>query len=107
MKPLVAVEEDFACRDKSKVVGYFRIFGLSTMSCEEKNQCFQLSVDLHEFQVFSRDQDGRYQASNYGEKGVSISRWTLYLSIFGISKSQCSNAKNEIDKITIENAFTT
>ena len=30
MKPVVADKDDFECRDKSKVIAYFGIFGLSS-----------------------------------------------------------------------------
>ena len=57
-----------------------------------KNQMFDLSIDFHEFQVFARDHDGRYQTFSYGELGVSISRWTIVNSIIwntGRSLFQC------------------
>ena len=46
-----------------------------------KDQWFDLSIDFHEFQVFGRDQDGRYQTSGYGELRVSISRLNIINSI--------------------------
>ena len=36
MNPVVAVKDDFACRDKSKVIAYLVIFGLSKFLFEEK-----------------------------------------------------------------------
>ena len=36
MKPVVAVKKDFACRDESKVMACFIIFGLSRFRCKEK-----------------------------------------------------------------------
>ena len=61
-----------------------------------KNLWFNWSIELQEFQVFGRDQDGRYQASSYGEIGVSISRrnnknsqiWSSGKSVF-----QCKSQK--------------
>ena len=57
-----------------------------------KTPWFVLSIDFHKFQVFGRDQDGRYQASSYGELRVSISRWNNMNSIIwnnGRSVFQC------------------
>ena len=42
-----------------------------------KIQWFDLPKDLHKFQIFGKDQDGRYQASSYGELRVSISRMNI------------------------------
>ena len=36
MNPVFAVKDDFACRDKSKVIAYCVIFGLSKFLYEEK-----------------------------------------------------------------------
>ena len=45
-----------------------------------KNQRFELSFIFQKFECFVRDQDGTYQASSYGELGVSISRWNIIKS---------------------------
>ena len=74
MKPVVAVNDDFACRDKSKVIAYFGIFGLSRLCCEEKFNGLICQWIYTSFKFLGRDQDGKYQASSYGELADSISR---------------------------------
>ena len=49
-----------------------------------KNQWFDMSIDFHKFQVVGRDQNGRYQASSYGESRVLISRRSIIKSIIWI-----------------------
>ena len=49
-----------------------------------KNQWFDMSIDFHKFQVVGRDQNGRYQASSYGESRVLTSRWSIIKSIIWI-----------------------
>ena len=39
-----------------------------------KNEGFELTMDLHKFKTFGRDKARRYQYSNYGEIGVSITK---------------------------------
>ena len=41
---------------------------------KRKNQWFDLSIDVHRFQVVEIDQDGRYQHSSCGELEVSKPR---------------------------------
>ena len=74
MKPVVAVKDDFGSRDKSKVIVFFWSFCIIKFLIRGKNQWFDLSMDFHEFQIFGRDQDGRFQAFGHVELRVSISR---------------------------------
>ena len=63
-----------------------------------KDQWFDLSIVFHKFHVFGRDQDGRYQASSYGELRVSISRWNIINSIiwnFGKPVIQCKEQNRQ------------
>ena len=75
MKPVDAVKYDFAGLDKSNVRAYFGIFGKNKILMGGKNQWFDLSIDFHKFQVLGRDQDGRHEASNYGEIRVWVWKW--------------------------------
>ena len=57
-----------------------------------ENQCIDLSIDLHNIRVFGRDQDGRCQASSYGQLRVPVSRWNIIIGNIwniGLSLIQC------------------
>ena len=99
MKPMTAVQHDFECRVKSKVVAYFGVFGLSRFWCEDKiDEFFCLSNFLLKFQSFGRSQDGRYQACSYFELRVSISRSNIINSIIwnmGLSVFQCKEQNRQ------------
>ena len=95
MKTAVAVKDDFACRDKSKVVADVGIFGLSRFGCEEKITdliCKSISTSL-KFSAETRL--GRIEFQ-YRDEIIKI-------ALFGKSKGQCSNARNKIDNCSIEN----
>ena len=62
MKPVIAVKDKFSSRDKSKVIAYFGFWAYQDSDARKKKQ-FDLSIDLHKFQVFGIDQNGRYQVS--------------------------------------------
>ena len=46
MKPVVAVKDDFACRDKSKVLALFWSFRTTEFQIRGKNQWFNMSMDF-------------------------------------------------------------
>ena len=80
MNPLIAVTDNFACRNKSKLKTFVGVFHLLKFRCK-KNQWFDLSVEFQKLQLFGRDRERRYEASIYGELRVSISRWNTINSI--------------------------
>ena len=81
----------------------FRNFRFIKILMRGKNHWIHLPIDLHKSLVFDRDQNGRYQASSYGDLGVSISRGHFKKALFRILESRYSNTSNKIDNITIEN----
>ena len=66
-----------------------------------KSQWFHLTINPHKFQASGRNQNGRYQASCYGEK-VSVLRWNFINCIIWNIRGQYSNATNKIDKTSIQ-----
>ena len=54
-KPVVPVKVDIACSAKSEVIASYGMFGLTRESDARKNQGFDLSINLHNFQAFGRD----------------------------------------------------
>ena len=80
MNPLVAVRDDFACRDKSKVIASLEFFDYQDSEARKKR--FDWSSDFHKVSAFGRVQDERYPAFSYGELRVALSRWNIKNSCF-------------------------
>ena len=93
MKTVVAGKNYFECRDNSKVIAKFGNFVAPNFWYQE-NQGFNLSINLHKFQIFGREQGGRYEASSYGKLKASISRWNIIKSNIwniGLSVFECTD----------------
>ena len=62
-----------------------------------------MSIDLFKLQAFGIGQDVIYQSSSYGE--FQNRGETIYIAMFGLSESQYSNARIQINTFTTENVF--
>ena len=72
----------------------------------EKSHSFDSSKDIPKFEICGRDQDGRYQASCYGNWEFQFRDDILRIALSGKPEAQFFNARKKIDKVTIRVVFT-
>ena len=72
----------------------------------EKSHSFDSSKDILKFEICGRDQDGRYQASCYGNWEFQFRDDILRIALSGKPEAQFFNARNKIDKVTIRVVLT-
>ena len=98
MNPVVAVKVDFECWDKSKVIAYFGIFGLSRLWWQEKVNgliCQYISTTGFKFSTEAKMEDTKPLVGELGELGVSISRWNIINSIIWNMRSSVFQWKEQ------------